>query len=265
MVMYLCLCIPSFQSARQNGPEVCSRRRKGGLGGSTVAGTAMVRTANEPNEEEDLHQKEEGQPFQSGKSNKQRTNEQLPTGSMLLLAKILRQQGFDKGTISLVMDAWRPSTKKTYTTYLRQWITFCVHRKISVFNPKLQQVCTFLRSLADEGLGYRAMNTARSALATILPMFEVYEMGKHPVICWIIKGVYERNPPKVKYMGFWDVNKVFQLIKGWGRNEELILSLRLLTFKVVMVLLLVTSQRGQTILGLGLKGLDMTEDLVFKL
>ena len=58
------------------------------------------------------------------------------------------------------------------------------------------------------------MNTAQSVLATILPiaMFEGYEMGKHPVICWIIKGVYERNPPKAKYTGFWDVNKVFQLI-----------------------------------------------------
>ena len=43
------------------------------------------------------------------------------------------------------------------------------------------------------------------------------------------------------------------------------MSLRLLTFKVVMLLLLVISQRGQTILGLGLKGVDMTENLVFKM
>ena len=29
--------------------------------------------------------------------------------------------GFDKSTVSLMLDSWRPSTKKLYTTYLRKW------------------------------------------------------------------------------------------------------------------------------------------------
>ena len=135
------------------------------------------------------------------------------------MANKLLKQGYDRGTVDLVLDAWRKSTKKTYSTYLRKWITFCLSKGLKVLHPTIQIVCTFLRQLADGGLGYGAMNTARSALATILPRYDGYEMGKHPIICLMIKGVYERNPPKAKYSAFWDVNKVFYLLKDGGRTR----------------------------------------------
>ena len=53
------------------------------------------------------------------------------------------------------------------------------------------------------------------ALATILKRYDGYEMGKHPIVCMMIKWVYERNPPKAKYSVFWDVYKVFRLFKAW--------------------------------------------------
>ena len=142
-------------------------------------------------------------------------------------------------------------------------MTFCVSKGIHVLKPSLQNVCSFLGSLATGGLGYGALNAARSALGTILPTFEGYEVGKHPVVCWMLKGAYERNPPKAKYTAFWDVNKVFSLLKTWGRTSEL--SLKLLTLKVAVLLLLVTAQRGQTIVQLTLKNLEVGETLMFRL
>ena len=122
-------------------------------------------------------------------------------------------QGFDKQTILLIMDAWRPSTKKVYTTYLNKWSLFCVERNIQILNPTLPQACRFLRTLSDAGLGYAALNTARSALSTILPSFGKNTFGSHPYVCLLLKGAYERNPPKPKYTQFWDVNKVFSLFR----------------------------------------------------
>ena len=76
------------------------------------------------------------------------------------LAKKLRLPGFDKETILLLMNAWRPSTK-IYSTYLRKWATFCIEKGISILEPKLSQVCRFLRLLSSQGLSYGAVNTAR--------------------------------------------------------------------------------------------------------
>ena len=172
-------------------------------------------------------------------------------------------QGFDKQTILLIMDAWRPSTKKVYTTYLNKWSLFCIERNIEILNPTLPQACRFLRLLSDAGLGYTALNVARSALSTILPSFGKNTFGSHPYVCLLLKGAYERNPPKPKYTQFWDVNKVFDLFKSWGPNAQL--SLKLLTLKLAMLLLLVTSQRGQTIINLVIDDLILTDIVVFKM
>ena len=176
---------------------------------------------------------------------------------------MLLKQGFDKHTVALMMDAWRPSTKKVYTTYLNKWSTFCIERNIDILNPSLPQACRFLRGLSDAGLGYTALNTARSALSVILPSFGKNTFGSHPYVCLLLKGAYERNPPKPKYTQFWDVNKVFNLFKSWGPNSQL--SLKLLTLKLAVLLLLVTSQRGQTIVNLVVDGLDISDFVVFKM
>ena len=179
------------------------------------------------------------------------------------MANKLRKLGFDEQTILLVMDAWRPSTKKLYTTYLRKWALYCVEHKVSLLKPSLAQVCRFLRVLAQKGLGYGAINATRSALSTILPNIDGQSIGKHPVVCLLVKGVYERRPPGPRYASFWDVNAVLDMFKVWGRTSKL--TLKLLTLKLVMLLLLVTSQRGQTVHRLSLEGMDVSETVVFRL
>ena len=187
----------------------------------------------------------------------------MPLGGLPLVGKQLLEKGYDQQTVLLIMDSWRPSTKKLYSTYVCKWLTYCVQNKVSVKSPTLPQVCKFLRVLAGRGLGYGALNAARCALATFLPHFEGYEFGKHPLVCRIIKGVYERNPPAPRYTSFWDVNRVFSMFKEWGRNADL--SLKLLTLKLVMLLMLTTAQRGQTVMALSIDALEMTEIAVFRL
>ena len=175
----------------------------------------------------------------------------------------LLKAGFDRDTVNLIMDAWRPGTKKVYTTYLRKWATFCVQHRIKLLTPTLGEVCKFLTSLSKAGLGYGAINAARSALATILPAVDGHSLGKHPLICLLVKGAYERNPPAPRYDRFWDVGKVFDLFKKWGRSSEL--DLKHLTLKLTLLLLLVSSQRGQTILCLRLEDLEMDEVVTFRM
>ena len=161
------------------------------------------------------------------------------------------------------MDAWRPSTKKLYSTYINKWMTFCFERDMNPLEPSLPQACRFLRTLADAGIGYAGLNSARSALATILPAFDGHSFGTHPLVCWLIKGGYERNPPKPRYSEFWDVNVVFQYLKNSGPTNKL--TLKQLSFKLAILLLLVSSQRGQTIINLSVDQMSVTDTIVFKM
>ena len=182
---------------------------------------------------------------------------------MPFLAKKLLKAGYDLDTVKLIMGAWRPGTKKVYSNYLRKWAVFCLQFKVPLLTPSLPQVCKFLTSLDKRNLGYGAINAARSALAAILPSVDGIPLGKHPLVCMLVKGVYEKRSPAARYQQFWDVSKVFELFKSWGRSKEL--SLKWLTLKLAMLLLLVSSQRGQTIIALSLEGLELSEVAIFRL
>ena len=187
----------------------------------------------------------------------------MPIGGIPFVGNKLLKAGFDRETVDLVLDAWRPSTKKVYSNYLRKWATFCLQHNIRLLKPTLPQACSFLKSLSKRGLGYGAINAARSALATILPKYEGVDFGKHPIVSWLVKGAYERKPPAPKYSAFWDVQKVFDMFKSWGKNS--LLTLKQLAFKLSMLLMLVTAQRGQTIIALSIDNMDLEDVVVFRL
>ena len=162
------------------------------------------------------------------------------------------------------MKAWRPSTKKLYSTYINKWLLYCCERGINVLEPSIPQACRFLRGLADKGFGYAAINAARCALSLILPQKNGQTFGNLPQVCWLLKGCYEQNPPKPRYDSFWDVNQVFRLIKQWGPNKDL--TLKRLSFKIAILLLLVSSQRGQTIINLSVQDMILEDTkVVFKM
>ena len=57
------------------------------------------------------------------------------------------------------------------------------------------------------------------------------------------------------YDRFWDVSLVFNLFRSWPNNRDL--SLKLLSYKVAILLLLVTGHRGQTVVALLVDGLKI--------
>lgn len=157
-----------------------------------------------------------------------------------------------------MMGAWRESTKKVYASYIKKWEEFALQKGWLVFDPTLPQVCFFLRKIHEGGVKHGAVNTARSALSLILRKIDFKEVGKHTEVAWVVKSVYEKCPPQPKYNSFWDVGKVFQLFNSWPENN--LLTRKHLTWKLTMLLLLVSSQRGQTILNLSVKRMSLSRD-----
>ena len=107
----------------------------------------------------------------------------------------------------ILLSSWRPGAQKQYNSYLDRWKTYCSQNSIQVFNPTIEQCIEFLTSLFDSGLGFTAINTARSALSSIITLSNGLSIGENPTICRFLKGVFELRPALPKYNAIWDVGK----------------------------------------------------------
>ena len=96
----------------------------------------------------------------------------------------------------------------------------------------------------NRGLGFSALNTVRSALSTFL-IIEGQPVGAHPLIKRFIKGVFNLRPVMPKTETTWDTSLVLKFLKKKSPVKKL--DLKMLTFKMVMLLSLLTGQRAQTL------------------
>lgn len=99
--------------------------------------------------------------------------------------------------------------------------------------------------LFDEGSSYSTINTARSALSTLLLVDGRKNFGSHPLVVRFMKGIFNIRPPMARYSGTWDVNVVLTLLLSLAPVKDL--STKNLTLKLCMLMALITGQRAQTL------------------
>ena len=124
----------------------------------------------------------------------------------------------------------------------------------------VNEVVEFLTFLFESGEGYSAINSARSALSTMLTDRNNLPVGKVPAVRRFMKGVFRLRPSLPRYSCIWDVNIVLDFLKVFYPNEELPLSH--LTLKLTMLLALTTAQRAQTLHVLDIKDFQFYDDVV---
>ena len=146
------------------------------------------------------------------------------------------------------MCSWRDKTKLQYAIYHRKWQTFCVIKQIDPLSPDLNDVLSFLVTLFDKGLRYSGLNSARSALSCILPQFEGYNFGSHPLTVRLLRSFYNKRPPQVRYASMWDPDIVIDYLREKVPLREL--SIKDITLKFCMLFLLATCSRQQRLISL---------------
>ena len=65
--------------------------------------------------------------------------------------------------------------------------------------PALVTVLEFLHVLRKRSLGYSVLNSAKGMLSSFATI-EGYDAGKHPLVCWYMKGVYNSDPSLTKQL-----------------------------------------------------------------
>ena len=102
-----------------------------------------------------------------------------------------------------------------------------------IFRNRVENVLDFLSKLFSDGHSYSQINTASSALSSIITINKV-PRGKHPDVKRFMKSIFEFAPIFSKYHMIWDIRKVF----SHSRNLPVMgnLTLKELSLKLAMLL-----------------------------
>ena len=171
----------------------------------------------------------------------------------------LRLKGFSTAVANTMLKAKRASSLKLYETYSRRWLDFCSQHHYHCIYASIAQALGFLQHLLDEGLGYSALNTARSTLSAFILLPTGTPFGSDPDVKIFMRGAFNTAPPTPKYTATWDPATVLSFLETWSPAQDL--SLEKLTIKLIVLILLVTGQRTQIISALDLKNMKKGSDV----
>jgi hypothetical protein len=154
----------------------------------------------------------------------------------------------------------RNSSLRLYSGYIGQWKTFCSNLNVDYIHATVATGLAFLQSLFCKGLGYSALNTARSALSAIIILPNAQLFGGHPDVKLFFKGIFNANPPKPRYISTWNPTQVLNFLQNRFPASDI--SLEKLVMKVAMLIMLVTGQRPQILSHLNLNNMKITEEVI---
>ena len=138
---------------------------------------------------------------------------------------------------------------------MRRWVRFCDSGEISVLAPSIGQILHFLWDLYGEGLGYSAINTARSALSALIDI-DGQPAGQHRLVRRFVKATFQSRPALPHNNVVWDAELVLTYLKNLPPVKYL--SMKQLTQKLSVLLLLLSGQRHQTIHLLDIRNMTIT-------
>lgn len=162
---------------------------------------------------------------------------------MAAVSKRFRTEGFSKRTRELLRASWRSGTQKDYTCKFKRFDSWCSQRKIDPYTASLVQCADFLTSLYHDGLQYRTIAGYRSMLSILLPPVGNFQVGQHPYIIRLLKGVFNLRPPSSKLVPEWELPKVLAVLQKHPFEPLRKASLKYLTLKCVFLTAITTFRR----------------------
>ena len=160
-------------------------------------------------------------------------------------------QGISGEAADLMAAGWSKGTNKSYQSAWKKWVSWCGVQQVDPFSCDVSYFVNFLADLFKQGLQYRSINTIRSAVSvTHVPVGGV-PMGQHPMITRLMKGISNRRPALPRYTSTWNVDTVTSHIQGMGQNNTM--PIKLLSWKLVVLMALVDASRTSELAALDLK------------
>ena len=167
----------------------------------------------------------------------------IQTDGMAAINRHFEKRGFSEEAQSLLTASWRKGTQRDYTSKYAKFCSWCDSKQINPFAATLSHAIEFLTYLFKEGLQYRTIAGYRSMLSAVLEPVEGVSIGQHPLICRLIRGIFNTRPPKVKLLPEWDLPKVLNMLEKHPFEPLGKISLKLLTLKTIFLIAITSFRR----------------------
>lgn len=141
--------------------------------------------------------------------------------------------------VPTLLGSIAPTTLLQYERTFKLWWDFCNNEGIPVFVVDVSKILLFFQNLLDKtNCKFGTFNSHRAALTMILPDGAL----DHDVLKRFFRGIYRSRPPNPKYTSVWNPQTVLNYLEKLSVDN-----LKNHSYKLVMLLLLATGQRLQTI------------------
>ncbi|KZR96227.1 Uncharacterized protein APZ42_009551, partial [Daphnia magna] len=140
---------------------------------------------------------------------------------MEVIRQRLQNQELSEAVVNLLLDGTRQSTRATYQSAWNNWLGWCLRRDLDPVSVSVNSVLEYLAELHTENCSYSLLNIHRSMLSTTLEQAGSIPVGQLPSVKQLLRGAFNRNPPKPRYSNTWDVSKVVTFLASWGPNDQI--------------------------------------------
>ena len=173
-----------------------------------------------------------------------------PASRVEYLRQRYKEQQLSAKATELMLSSWREKSSKAYESQFQKWASWCSARSINPISCPIGDVVNFLAEMFSEGYQYRSLNAYRSAISSVHDRVDGYDVGQHPLVSRLLKGVFHQRPPRPRYTHTWDVGMVTAYIRASGDKS---LSLQDLAHKLAMLMALTRPSRSADLAKLDLQ------------
>ena len=146
-----------------------------------------------------------------------------PTSRVDYLRRRYKEQQLSEEAAELMLSSWREKSAKSYDSQFQRWLGWCRARGADPISCPIGEVINFLADLFTQGYQYSSINAFRSAISSVHDKVDGCDVGQHPLVNRLLKGVFHQRPPQPRYTRTWDVGLVTNYFKSKGENKSLLL------------------------------------------
>ena len=239
------ICLPSILPDREGVTKSSTGGSKRSSYNSSLAISALVSPSSSDVDKEPhlITKVSQSSKKPSGGITPTKPKQHSSTGGMDSLREDLFTEGVSKESAELILLSRRSGTSARYESAWRKFCGWCSGQQIDPFRCPLTSVLQFLTDQLKEGREYNTIAGYRSAISAFHKPIDGCSVGNHPRISALMKGIFNKKPPKPKYRFIWDVDLVLGHLEALAINDNL----GKLTHKLVMLLALTSASRASEI------------------
>ena len=242
------VCQPPLVPDRQSPEPSTSPASSASAGSTSVEGPDLVPSA--PGNVVGLSQTNCPDPGPDSAANRFPDGDGPSTSRVACLRERFSSSCLSEEATKLLLRSWRSKSAQSYDSHFRKWASWCAERGCDPVSGPASDVANFLAELHKEGYQSSSLNSFRSAISSAHDQVDGISIGKHPMICRVLKGAFNARPPLPRYTLTWSVETVLHYLESIGPSTSL--SLKLLTFKLTMLLALTRPSRSADLASLQL-------------